>query len=404
MYWNAPEQLPTILNALGLTGTAAEIGAGTGTFTAQCLHRWRGAAWHATDTWAPWDPNDWIDAENLHTPEEWDSLYALMRERFAGEPRVHIHTDEESEFAERFPDGSLDLVWLDANGSWLHVTEALARWWPKLRPGGVIGGARARNAFLGPPGGGDHTWLAARDALQQWSRRTGHAHFITEDPSASWIAFNTKLPRPDEILVFTGATSNLDYLPVAEENHRRYCERHGYRYRLFGDADFARDRHPAFSKIKFAREALEESRWAFWIDADCLFNDWTQKLDRLCLEPFGLLTSIWNDHGTLRPSAGTMMLQAGDWSRNFLREVWDYPPHFHWSFPAEENTMKALLEEQPAYDTGFLAVDTRVMNTLLPCMPWGPDDFILHFLSIRHNRLGIMRDVAAMAAARHDAV
>jgi predicted O-methyltransferase YrrM len=53
--------------------------------------------------------------------------------------------------ATRFPDASLDWVYLDGNHDLLHVIQDLYAWLPKIRPGGIISGhdflQRKRDAY-----------------------------------------------------------------------------------------------------------------------------------------------------------------------------------------------------------------------------------------------------------------
>jgi SAM-dependent methyltransferase len=63
--------------------------------------------------------------------------------------------------ARTFVDGSLDFVFLDGNHTYESVTEDLSVWWPKIKPGGFLGGhdydshwpdvVRAVDDFFGHP-------------------------------------------------------------------------------------------------------------------------------------------------------------------------------------------------------------------------------------------------------------
>ena len=60
--------------------------------------------------------------------------------------RAKIMAMPSIEAAARVPDGSLDLVFLDADHSYEGVKADLAAWAPKVKPGGWIGGHDFRNA------------------------------------------------------------------------------------------------------------------------------------------------------------------------------------------------------------------------------------------------------------------
>jgi hypothetical protein len=44
------------------------------------------------------------------------------------------------EAVDKFPDLSLDFVFIDGNHAYAEVVKDLAAWWPKVRPGGVLSG------------------------------------------------------------------------------------------------------------------------------------------------------------------------------------------------------------------------------------------------------------------------
>lgn len=56
------------------------------------------------------------------------------------QPGMYIVRDYSVHAAERFVDGSLDLVYIDANHSLPCVIEDLRAWVPKVRSGGIIAG------------------------------------------------------------------------------------------------------------------------------------------------------------------------------------------------------------------------------------------------------------------------
>ena len=53
---------------------------------------------------------------------------------------VSIHRMKTAEAADLFEDKSIDFVWVDAGHEYDDVLADLRAWWPKLRPGAVIGG------------------------------------------------------------------------------------------------------------------------------------------------------------------------------------------------------------------------------------------------------------------------
>jgi len=51
---------------------------------------------------------------------------------------VFFHRTTSVGAAHSFDDGSLDVVYIDADHKWWSVVQDLAAWWPKVRPGGVM--------------------------------------------------------------------------------------------------------------------------------------------------------------------------------------------------------------------------------------------------------------------------
>ncbi len=54
--------------------------------------------------------------------------------------RSKIHRLDSIKFAEKIPDESEGLVFLDNNHTYDHVTVEIAAWWPKIEKGGVLAG------------------------------------------------------------------------------------------------------------------------------------------------------------------------------------------------------------------------------------------------------------------------
>lgn len=54
--------------------------------------------------------------------------------------RLRVWPYPSIEAAKSFADDSLDVVWIDADHSYDAVKADIAAWWPKLKPGGVMGG------------------------------------------------------------------------------------------------------------------------------------------------------------------------------------------------------------------------------------------------------------------------
>jgi hypothetical protein len=67
-----------------------------------------------------------------------EEFYAGTVRRFAREERVTIHRMKTFDAVHQFEDGSLDMVYVDANHQYEYVLRELLEYAPKLRPGGVF--------------------------------------------------------------------------------------------------------------------------------------------------------------------------------------------------------------------------------------------------------------------------
>ncbi len=74
------------------------------------------------------------------TQEKCDALCAAVTTHFADNPKVTILRMTSEEAAGSVPDGSLDMVYIDAIHLYEHVKHDIELWLPKLRKGGIISG------------------------------------------------------------------------------------------------------------------------------------------------------------------------------------------------------------------------------------------------------------------------
>jgi hypothetical protein len=130
-----------------------------------------------------------------------------------------------------------------------------------------------------------------------------------------------------------------------------YCERHGYAFRLHREL-IDPSRNAAWNKLPAVRQALEESDWAFWFDADVFVVDPERRLEEFVRDDVELVVSK-DAYGLC---TGFFGARSSAWTRQLLDTWWflgsfrvDDESREHW----DQNTLKALVR-------GFPEIDERV--------------------------------------------
>lgn len=176
-------QLPALCASLGMR-RGAEVGVWKGAFTAAFCAA--GLHMLAVDPWQSYPA--WLDTKNDQPVEQaqraMEAAYTLARARLAG-LKVTILRQFSTDAARSVADGSLDLVYIDAN----HVEEAvvadLEAWAPKVRSGGIVAGHDYR-AFSNKP------TIHVIEAVQRYTRahRIASWYVTARDrtPSFLWVA------------------------------------------------------------------------------------------------------------------------------------------------------------------------------------------------------------------------
>lgn len=117
------------------------MGVRRGHFSQHILHNWSGKKLHLVDPWMAQDSGLYNDVSNMPQATHDDNLQHVisMLDEFAG-GRFEIHRDYSVNAAKKFPDNSLDFVYVDARHDYSGCLEDLIAWYPKLKEGGMIAG------------------------------------------------------------------------------------------------------------------------------------------------------------------------------------------------------------------------------------------------------------------------
>lgn len=173
-----------IIRRLPQNARMAEIGVLVGVLSEFILRRRPDVHLTMVDSWAPAEeqPECYRATGDLHARHDAARAAAHRREaegrakRFPGRATVMAMTSLDA--AKYVPDGSLGLVFLDADHSYQGVTADLAAWAPKVKAGGYIGGHDYRN-----PGPG-FDFSGVERAVTEWAG--GRA--VEVDLNFTWFA------------------------------------------------------------------------------------------------------------------------------------------------------------------------------------------------------------------------
>lgn len=125
-----------LLNNLGLTGQAVEVGVNHAANAAQFLSVWKGRCLHLVDPWR--QLAGYRDVLNEGDRER--DLHAALRNLRPHDGRYALWRMLSGEAARHFADQSLDYVYIDADHSQAGCAADIAVWWPKVRLGGILAG------------------------------------------------------------------------------------------------------------------------------------------------------------------------------------------------------------------------------------------------------------------------
>ena len=182
------EELPAVLVARGLLGTAVEIGVARGVFSEHILRHWPGTRLISVDPWLEMPPEEYVDVCNT-SQESMEENYGATRRRLASfGQRSEIWRLTGDQAVERVGPESLDFLYLDAMHSYEAVLSDLTVWYPRMRPGAIMAGHDYNDGAFAQ---GIH---GVRSAVDEFfaARGVTVAHTHTDVPSISWIV---QVPR-----------------------------------------------------------------------------------------------------------------------------------------------------------------------------------------------------------------
>jgi hypothetical protein len=178
------QEIPPLLNARGLVGTAAEVGVKVANYSDSFLAGWRGQRLISIDPWLAADSDEYVDRANVSQARH-DEFYEAARERLDKYgSRSEIWRVTSIEGAQRIEEHSLDCVFLDARHDYESVKEDLEAWIGTLKPGGIFAGHDyADGEYL-------QGVFGVKSAVDEFFARRGISVHVTKRPDPlfpSWI-------------------------------------------------------------------------------------------------------------------------------------------------------------------------------------------------------------------------
>lgn len=132
------DDLPRILNHLGLTGSGVEVGVQRGHFSEFLLRNWLGKKLYMVDIWR--QVSNYNDIANVNHMEQLECMAEAFRRVYEFHERAVMIRSDSAVAAHFIAHGELDFVYLDGDHSYEGCKKDLEVWWDKLKPGGIFCG------------------------------------------------------------------------------------------------------------------------------------------------------------------------------------------------------------------------------------------------------------------------
>jgi hypothetical protein len=153
-------ELPILMNELGLTGTGVEVGVYRGEFSQHLVRYSNLTRFFAVDCWTHIEGQ--VDPLNQPTAAKVDHMIQAAY-RLAEFPHATILRAKSVDAAECFRDLSLDFVYIDADHRYEQVLEDIHTWSRKVAPNGILAGHDYHPDFPGVIKAVEHYWRRNRE-------------------------------------------------------------------------------------------------------------------------------------------------------------------------------------------------------------------------------------------------
>lgn len=192
------------------------------------------------------------------------------------------------------------------------------------------------------------------------------------------------------------------YAHVAEQNIKRYCDRHGYAFHVYRAVpqEIGPDVSGNWAKPWVLRRHLDQHEWVIWIDADMLFTRPDLTVDPLLANRDVLIAG---DVGSWRVNSGLMGFRNTEANAALLTCMWDTLSEVSnrsdvYSSLGDQHYVNRLLQEI-GLDGDDKVLDMASINT--PVFMRDAESLLVHFMGLGEPyRSAYMADVDRSIAAQ----
>lgn len=175
-------ELPNLLNRIGLRGEAAFIGVAEAYFEIAFMEAWPGKA-TLIDVWKILNVPGYSghgEADDAGQEARYQRVLEKAR-KFGGRCQVMRATSEQA--APTFKDSSLDFCYLDAAHDFDSISADIKLWAPKMKPNSVFAG---HDYLSGPVHGGSQVY-GVKDAVDAFAAERGLTVNVIPEEWPSWF-------------------------------------------------------------------------------------------------------------------------------------------------------------------------------------------------------------------------
>lgn len=160
------QELAKYFAELGLK-TGVEVGVYKGAYSIDLCQANPELKLYCVDLWGINDQLSSEKSKRIHL-----KIYEYAKRKLAPYSTVLIR-DFSMNAVKQFDDNSLDFAYIDAEHVYPEVSQDMAAWTEKVRPGGIVSGH-------------DYDWVDVKKAVDEYTLKYNYKLNITDDENCSW--------------------------------------------------------------------------------------------------------------------------------------------------------------------------------------------------------------------------